>query len=93
MFEIGNTAARDNSEDKFFIHGEDRHGKDYGQHITNKDERESGPVVAAVEIYRVKKREHTIASHTIFSKMNAMKKKGTYVLHERCMQSWSAVIL
>lgn len=35
-------------------------------------ESESGPVVAAVKTYMMKKRDHMRASHTVFSKMSTM---------------------
>lgn len=74
MFDVGDSAARDNSEDKFlrYIRAEDYYGKGYTQFLAVENEQESGPVVAAVEMYMMKKRDHMRASHTVFSKMSAM---------------------
>lgn len=74
MFDVGNSAARDNSEDKFlrYIHGENYRGKGYTRFLAVENESESGSVVAAVETYVMKKREHMRASNVVFRKMSAM---------------------
>lgn len=52
MFDLGSSAPKDNSEDKFlrYIHAEDYEGKGYAQYLAGEKEMESGPVIAAVEM-------------------------------------------
>lgn len=75
MLDLGSSVPKDNSEDKFlrYIHAEDYEGKGYAQYLAGENEMESGPVIAAIETYMMKRRDHMRASHSIFSKMSAMK--------------------